>query len=883
MKKNLKFFGQILKRGLFVVFAAALVASCSDYDDDDFKRMQGEIDANTSAIGALQQLVASGKYIQGVKANASGTGIVVTDSDGTTYEIKSGANGKDGSDGKDGASAVVTIKDGYWFINDIATGVKAIGVDGKNGADGKDGANGKDGSDGKDGVSPVVSIIDGYWAINGVKTSQTAVPANGGMIVVDATKSGYYALNITSADGTKTSVNLPKASTLVTSLSFVPKYYLEEGDASNAVIAFPYIKALNSKIYRGKANISYAVNPTSVPLACFTLEGFSKKSAILLKSSSIEKDNSISIIENSASVTSGILSFKLKANLAVTAEKKDYVALIVKNKEAADEQYVYSEYIAAVNKEFKNVELVRESQPTKKRIPLISNSNDYPAAVENFQILYTDQTGFDLVDSLAAYFQGLPSPDYLKDNGFDDYTYEFTGVSYSNEGVDQTKYLDKTDATFKTKGRIKVTKDPDNLTGNRYHFAAIGRTPIVKVDLKSPEGDILISKFIKIKIVQTVTPIVLNDIPFGGPVSYERACTSKDVELDLDKLFNNVGVQMGKVEFFNTYSYAETKTTTGFAKGLTLVSVKDQNRLLLTIPHTIAAGTYKVEGVYTATGRATIKISYDVTITNPAVKPLVKNMIWWTGDGNNTIEITGRANSTNNEWLEEGQLSNAFIDPKAILVNASSCPIVDLRYQLVTDKGVVTTYKGVTLNSITGKIELADNADGEAYVNTDYNNLVKPIYVRVVAIYDGNVDVYEVIQQPFKVYFKSPVLALTNIGVTDKLKDKYDNTVDGFKFFKLLDFKNQVIYENGAFNLGLQDLYDVTLKSLTVNGYTDMSGNKVNLVANQQKVDISDPRKIKWINTGENLQKAIIAVIDVKFEHKWGIREGQIKIQIDPL
>ena len=54
--------------------------------------------------------------------------------------------------GKDGETPY--IKDGYWWIGDTNTNVKAEGTDGKDGAnglDGKDGENGKDGKDGADG------------------------------------------------------------------------------------------------------------------------------------------------------------------------------------------------------------------------------------------------------------------------------------------------------------------------------------------------------------------------------------------------------------------------------------------------------------------------------------------------------------------------------------------------------------------------------------------------------------------------------------------------------------------------------------------------------------------------------------------------------------
>jgi hypothetical protein len=70
--------------------------------------------------------------------------------------------GQDGIDGINGLTP--EIKNGYWWIGDENTGIKAIGLDGKNGSDG---------------TSSVVTIVDGYWYINGINTEIPAVGENG--------------------------------------------------------------------------------------------------------------------------------------------------------------------------------------------------------------------------------------------------------------------------------------------------------------------------------------------------------------------------------------------------------------------------------------------------------------------------------------------------------------------------------------------------------------------------------------------------------------------------------------------------------------------------------------------------------------------------------
>ena len=117
------------------------------------------------------------------------TGIKAEGKDGTNGSNGSnGTNGKDGKDGKDGITPTISA-DGYWIVNGQKTNIKAKGTDGTNGQngsngtngkDGKDGTNGKDGKDGKDGVTPTITInSEGYWVING-QTSTTKAKGEDG-------------------------------------------------------------------------------------------------------------------------------------------------------------------------------------------------------------------------------------------------------------------------------------------------------------------------------------------------------------------------------------------------------------------------------------------------------------------------------------------------------------------------------------------------------------------------------------------------------------------------------------------------------------------------------------------------------------------------------
>ena len=97
---------------------------------------------------------------------------------------KDGVDGEDGKDGQDGTDGETPyIKDGYWWIGKTNTNVKAEGSDGKdgqNGADGKDGVDGEDGKDGQDGADGQTPYIkDGYWWIGETNTNVKAEGTDG--------------------------------------------------------------------------------------------------------------------------------------------------------------------------------------------------------------------------------------------------------------------------------------------------------------------------------------------------------------------------------------------------------------------------------------------------------------------------------------------------------------------------------------------------------------------------------------------------------------------------------------------------------------------------------------------------------------------------------
>ena len=136
--------------------------------DDRVGKLEVAVQKLNDNVQVLSDLMNGKLFIQSIEDKGNGVRVIhFINAAGaeSTMEIR---NGKDGADGKDGINGA-DGKDGL----DGAPGKDGVdGKDGQDGAPGKDGADGKDGKDGVDGQTPVVSVrqdSDGnwYWTLNG--------------------------------------------------------------------------------------------------------------------------------------------------------------------------------------------------------------------------------------------------------------------------------------------------------------------------------------------------------------------------------------------------------------------------------------------------------------------------------------------------------------------------------------------------------------------------------------------------------------------------------------------------------------------------------------------------------------------------------------------
>ena len=139
--------------GALLFASAGTFTSCKDYDDD-LNSLSERIDEVKKQIQEIQQLISSGAVITNVENTSNG--VIVTLSDGNSFELTNGADGKPGS--------VVTIgENGNWIIDGVDTGKPSRG---------EKGDQGEQGPAGEDGVNAVGYIYyypgtegaeDGYW------------------------------------------------------------------------------------------------------------------------------------------------------------------------------------------------------------------------------------------------------------------------------------------------------------------------------------------------------------------------------------------------------------------------------------------------------------------------------------------------------------------------------------------------------------------------------------------------------------------------------------------------------------------------------------------------------------------------------------------------
>ncbi len=518
----------------------AAITSCKNYDDD-LDQIRNEMGDMKVDITKLQALIEQGCVITGV--SQSSDGVVFTTSDGKTYSI---SNGKDGKPG----TAWTIGDDGYWYENGTKTGYRAIGEQGvqgpkgdkgdpgKDGVDGKDGqngTNGKDGVDGKDGQN-------GQYYVPNVETGMFDIYQDGKKIgesniswrsVDPATVTAVYSGNCIYVSCLDSEGN-PVTKRIVTgnpvgSIAFIPSVlsktvpgyattdeeffhidsYLDETKFNATTHAFTPQTQWNKSNY---VSLNYRVSPEDANVADAWVKFISRDVASRYTATDKVENSVLSVrpfsqdelIQTNANHVLTVKAYYNKLNKAETG-KSDLVAMkCYLGQEGTEGAGPYiTDYIAA---ESKSVSVSIGNKTTSStlftaRTKAISSS--YPendAFVKSFvplsadyDLLLSQQTPLDLAPYVALW--GIELNRFLDENN------EIDGVSY--EYTLPKEYLAAD--VDKTNQQKFITSLDGSVVTAHTGASAVDRTPVVRVDAFMTDNSasakrLVASAYIKLKI-----------------------------------------------------------------------------------------------------------------------------------------------------------------------------------------------------------------------------------------------------------------------------------------------------------------------------------------------------------------------------------------------
>ena len=147
-----KIFNRLMACAL--VCAAFVYTSCTKDLQNDIAGLGDRLTAVENSLNSLKGQIEAGAVVTDVKTTA--TGVTVTLSNGSSFDLKNGADGAKGDKGDKGDTGapgtVVTIgQDGYWYFDGKKTDLIAQGPQGEKGETGAQGPQGEKGETGAQG------------------------------------------------------------------------------------------------------------------------------------------------------------------------------------------------------------------------------------------------------------------------------------------------------------------------------------------------------------------------------------------------------------------------------------------------------------------------------------------------------------------------------------------------------------------------------------------------------------------------------------------------------------------------------------------------------------------------------------------------------------
>ena len=600
-----KYFSALLM-GALTIASVSTFTSCKDYDDD-ISGLQSQIDQLKKTIDEINSQITAGSVLTDVVKNDNG--ITVKLSNGKTYDITNGKDGKAGS--------VVKIVDGVWYIDDVSTGLNAKGDKGDKGDQGDPGTPGTPGDPGDPGTpgTPGAAGKDGayylpkedgyFYKVDGNTETKTGImwkTASNDAITAVMGEEDLKLSHVLKSDGTYGEYTISLSSNLRGIV------FMKDGDSRAYVDGVPAIrissfeyKALSAgatkdskaeiwtegaaKVINPETYAYYHVNPANaseeqLKNLIFALEanGDFIKSRANASADFAAKPEFVEFKD-------GIL--KVKVNVTgtpATAEKITTVALQAQRKNG---ETVTSDYVTIFKKDMDplylaDVEKINRSTPEdyhyrRGTVGISVKDTEAGAKVKNSLVWSEDAQKKEVVDTVVAYngqldlstFVGVHQKSSTGCSVVKDLTPLGMSIKYEvvkNYILGDNK-TDQKDFVTVTEDGI-VTPKVFNTTGQ----AAIDRTPIVRVSLMNGSNVVQVA-YVKIKIVKPSEikpakdpiPLTVDEFKFVCGQDGNSETTVEQINV---QLYNKLG--MSKNEFHKAYPYftdcAHVKADVGTVK-----------------------------------------------------------------------------------------------------------------------------------------------------------------------------------------------------------------------------------------------------------------------------------------------------------------------------
>ena len=575
-----KYFSALLM-GALTIASVSTFTSCKDYDDD-ISGLQSQIDQLKKTIDEINSQITAGSILTDVTKNDNG--ITVKLSNGKTYDITNGKDGKAGS--------VVKIVDGVWYIDDVSTGLNAKGDKGDKGDPGTPGTNGTGtpGAAGKDGAYYLPKEDGYFYKVDGNTETKTGImwkTASNDAITAVMGEEDLKLGHVLKSDGTYGEYTISLSSNLRGIV------FMKDGDSRAYVAGVPAIrissfeyKALSAgatkdseneiwtegaaKVVNPETYAYYHVNPANaseeqLKNLIFALEA----NGDFIKSRAKASDDFAAKPEF-VEFKDGIL--KVKVNVTGTPATAENITTVALQAQRMNGETVTSDYTTIFKKDMDplylaDVEKINRSTPEdyhyrRGTVGISVKDTEAGAKVKNSLVWSEDAQKKEVVDTVVAYNGQLDLSTFVgvhqKSNTGCSVVKDLTplGMKIKYEVVNNyklgTNLTDQKDFVTVTEDGI-VTPKVFTTTGE----AAIDRTPIVRVSLMNGSNVVQVA-YVKIKIVKpseikpAKDPIPLTVDEFKFVCGQDGASTTTVEQINV-QLYNKLG--KSKNEFHKAYPF----------------------------------------------------------------------------------------------------------------------------------------------------------------------------------------------------------------------------------------------------------------------------------------------------------------------------------------